>query len=341
MALPLPLPPPNLGTISFCDRIRFNVKSDAFKAAVVERLDALGARILRRHYFPFEPAVAAAAPALVCLRSHGNAYFMFFTRDERGAGVLLFVDRKIQQGYTVPRVVVVHGRFDDALFDGTVVDGEMVKTNAGAAGASANWVFLANDLLALEGRSCWGQPLLTRLGALHAVFTSRRDADATLDPCAYQVKRHEPLSEDGVAALRAFEATLGYPTRGMLVRPLAPRARTLALDYAPDMVKRATPLPPRETADFRVAVPAPAPAPPPPPPPPDGRRALQLRRTALPDVYDVLEKGGAGAGALGIAHVPTARLSAELRAAFRGLALGVTLTRTCEFRPRFGKWEPV
>ena len=332
MATPTPLPTPNLGTISFCDRIRFNVKSDAFKAAVVQRLDALGARILRRHYVPFESFQQPfQQPHLVSLRSHGNAYFLFFTRSEPGApGMLLFVDRKIQQGYTVPRIIVAHGRFDDALFDGTVIDGEMVKTPTG-------WAFLGNDLLALEGRSRYGDGLVARLVAMHAVFTARRDVDLTLDPCVYQVKRNEPLSADGVASLRAFEAELGYPTRGLLIRPLAPRGKTVCLDYNPELVRRATPLPPRETADFRLA-----PAAPPPPAVEASvatKRALQLRRTALPDVYDLADpKGGVG---LGVAHVPTARLSAELRLAFRGLALGATLTRECEFRPHFGKWEPV
>ena len=342
----LPLPPPALGNISFAGKVRFNVKSDAYKAAVVERLDAFGARIMRRHHVPFAPeAVRPDEQHLVCLRSHGNPYILFMTRpslglhghqghqgQQDGPGTLMFVDRKIQPGYTVPRIVVCHGRFDDALFDGTVVDGEMVKTPEG-------WAFLANDLLALEGRVC-GQPLAARLAALHDLFTGRHSVDATLDPCAYQVKRHEPMTSSGVAALRAFEAELSYPTRGMFIRPAAGRGRTLCLDYDPSLVRHRGALAPRETTDFRMPAPAPAPPPAPPqaPPTPNERRML-LRRLALPDMYDVMEV--VGAKVLGWAHVPTARLSAELRQQFRGLTPGATLGRTCVFRPAFGKWEPL
>ena len=365
--VPLPptlLPPPNLGTISFCDRAAFNVKSDAFKAAVVARLEAFGARILRRHVDPFVAPAAVPGqtpnaqnqnqvlrgPQMVCLRSHGNPYLLLFTRNDDGGGMLLFVDRKIQPGYTVPRVVLAHGRFDDALFDGTVVDGEMVKTRAGA------WVFLANDLLALEGRPVVPS-LSARLAALVAVFSDqRRTPDAELDPCAYQVKRHLPLCEEGLRTLRSMEGEIDYPTRGMLVRPAEapPYVRARFLEYDPSLVVRRAPdcggAADKADADFRAFPPArgpeaaqavlaptaPSAAPDPLPAPPS---TMQLRRTALPDVYDVHDP--ASGLVVGAAHVPSARLSADLREAFRGVPLGGYVTRACIFREQFCKWEPL
>lgn len=351
------LPPPNLGTISFCDRAAFNVKSDAFKASIVARLEAFGARILRRHVEPFTTSVGTGlqqtlrGAQVVCLRSHGNPYLLFFTRNEDGGGMVLFVDRKIQPGYTVPRIVLVHGRFDDALFNGTVVDGEMVKTRPSPLEGSqgkGSWVFLANDLLALAGRPMGhAAHLPARVQLLVTLFADMHARDADLDPCEFQVKRHEPLSEAGLLALRAFEAELSYPSRGMLVRPAeAPHwVRAKFLEYDPSLVvRRAGSSADKADADFRVFAPVPVVAAnstqqqvkAPDAAVPQG---MQLRRTALPDVYDVHDP--ASGLVVGAAHVPSARLSADLREAFRGVPLGGHVMRNCLFRPQFCKWEPL
>ena len=334
MAQPAPpLGDPQLGVLSFCDRPAFNVRSDAFKAAVVERLQRAGAHILRKHADPWVGPPVPGEHLLTCLRSHGNFYFMFLVE-----GLLLFVDRKIQPGYTLPRIILAHGRFDRELLRGTLLEGEMVKTLSGA------WRFLVNDVLALEGVPTGGRPLAARLALAASLLAERHTPDATLDPCTYAAKRHEPFTEEGLAALERLKGEQDFATRGLLVRPPAGRARFI--DFDADKV-RAVVRPAKEVTEFRESpsqapVKEPeraAPAPAPQPQGTGGTAEMHLRRTNLPDVYEV-SRGQAGPPA-GVAHVPTLAMSEALRAAFRAAPTGTGLPFPCVFRDLFRKWEPV
>jgi hypothetical protein len=123
----------------------------------------------------------------VSLRTRGNPYYLFLTRVD-GVGVCTFIDRKVQDGHFYPRVVLAHLCFDERVFDGTVIEGDLLRMDGGgggnpppgpprrhfgyvsevspppppppprnASGASGggpggglppHWVFLCNDLLA-------------------------------------------------------------------------------------------------------------------------------------------------------------------------------------------------
>lgn len=339
---------PQLGTISFCDRAGFNVRNDAYKAAVVSVLRSHGAHILRRHHEALDDAAVAAAcaaPSVACLRTHGNPYFLLLARIGGGeVPTMLFVDKKIQPGYTLPRILLAHGRFDAALFDGTLLEGEMVKTRSGT------WVFAINDALAIEGRPVRERlPAPARVAAVRALLADRHTPDAALDPCAYEVKAYEPFTADGLCALARLRDALDYPVRGLFVRPVASAAGggvTRFLDFDPAKVRAV--VRPEKVTEFKAATAQQAQQEPPAPlPPPQAAsaaaeqappRRMYLRRTPVPDVYDVHD--APTLPAVGFAHVPSLALSVALRAAFAGVPTGGALCRECAFSDAFGKWVP-
>ena len=218
----------------------------------------------------------------------------------------------------------------------------MVKARSGA------WVFAINDALALEGRPVRDRlPVLARVQAVRALLADRRTPDATLDPCAYEAKPYEPFTADGLRSLARLRDRLDYPVRGLFVRPLV-GGLTRFLDFDPSRVKAV--VRPEKATEFKDVPPSSVPAhiqdatPSPeedPLPAPPRRQRMHLRRTPLPDVYDVMEDAHAPSTQAGHAHVPTLAMSIALRAAFQAVPTGATLCRECTFSESFGKWVPI
>jgi len=104
------------GNISFCDKIALNVKSDNTKRAILTELESYGLRILCKHFDVFHEEISVQRlkrnPYMFCLKSNGNPYYMFLTR-VNNVNTCVMIDKKIQQGYFLPRMIIVHKMFND------------------------------------------------------------------------------------------------------------------------------------------------------------------------------------------------------------------------------------
>lgn len=310
------------GSISFCDGLAYNIRSDDTKRAVLARLASWGIEIIRRHHTRFEgdSSVAAinAAPHLVSVRTNGNPYLLFLTRHEY-VNTCIFVDKKVQHGYTVPRMVVARLGFDDALFQGTVLDGEMVRV------APDDWVFVVNEVLVSAGESLAARDLLARVDLAYALleggFTPRRT-----DPFRVQVKRYFRVTEMG-AMLQEFVPGLPYTCRGVYFTPVAPGGLAILLNNDDSLIKTARNAKERTVVVHPVSKveggAAPVPAPEVPPAPAGTSTSLLFaRKTATVDVYELFAgKRDAAGGRRPVGHlsVRDIRSSLALQAAFDSL----------------------
>ena len=77
---------------------------------------------------------------IISIKSSGTNYFMFFT-NLNNVNYCFFIDRKIKQGYTYPRIILIDYSFDTSVYNDTLLDGEMIKDDKG------NWMFLISDLI--------------------------------------------------------------------------------------------------------------------------------------------------------------------------------------------------
>ena len=347
-----------VGAISFADRVAHNVRSEEYKDAVLRRLqDAFGLNILARHWSRWDAkngsSQLAVAPHWVALRSNGNPYYMLFFQYE-GVNQLLFCDVKIQPGYKYPRIILAHGRFDDALFanGGTVLIGEMVRCEVGG------WRFVVNDLLGAAGAPA-AQTLPDRLRRVQDLLRDGHAPDP-MDPCAFEIKRYFPCTAEGLQAALAYETTLPYTCRGLYAWPLAAGRTplmhnfddTLVKDVArkvkdqPDFVETVPSAPPSTTAAAAAA------ASPTPPAAPNKAAAVAavatgvvvtkwLRKTETPDVYDVYTANSQTSARCGTAIVRTLAASRVLREAFKAVTVAAFIAYPCRQDAVTLRWEPV
>jgi len=358
----------HVGTISFCDRIVFNIKSSDTKDAILQDLEnRFHIRILQRHWNPLDEQSLvhmARIPHLACLRSNGNPYYLYFTYHE-DTPIVYYIDKKVQPGYEKPRILLSKGLFDPILYEGggTLLEGEMVKDERGA------WVFLINDVIGWRGRCFDRAPLPDRLTYAYALLSNHYTPNELIDPCTFHVKRFAEPTREGLTALLTLSQTLPYTNRGIYFWPffLSYKPKLINFDdkLIKDVVRKVKDNPefrltaePTATASetspqaasprTRAAIAVTGPATPPkkvnasPAAAVAGERVLYLKKTENPDIYELYPGEHAPASQkIGVAHVATLASSKMLRAVFKDLTVAVSVPYRCVYNEQFSKWTPL
>lgn len=227
-----------LAEISFAGKIGFNIKDPDAKQRILEELQgAYGFKVIQRHFDRFDakttPARLRQNPHLVAVRTNGNPYLLFLTR-VNFVNQCIFIDKKIQQGYALPRMILSRFAFDDSLFErGTLLDGEMVLDRNG------NWLFLISDLVGADGRRLAEVNLVKRIATVYEMLEHKFRPDP-FDVCHMQVKRYftcdqlESVFMDFVPKLDQAH----YSCRGLYFKPLFLKFRDILLNFDDSLIKK-------------------------------------------------------------------------------------------------------
>lgn len=200
------------GIISFADRVAYNIKSNDIKDIILDNLFSLyGIRIIQKHYFKLDESniqYINKIPHLICLRTNGNPYYLFFTL-YNDIPIIYFIDKKIHPGYEKPRIILSKGRFDISLFKNTLIDGEMVKTNNG------KWIFIINDIISYKNVKLDTKTLPERLVILYNLLNENYVEDNVMDVCKFKIKTYYFPCKKSVDELINLSKKLDYTCRGI------------------------------------------------------------------------------------------------------------------------------
>lgn len=342
-----------LGEISFCDKVGFNIKSDEFKKKVLQELESLyNFRVIQKHYDRYDESLVPVLtnnPHMISLRSNGNPYLLYLTR-HNGVNQCIFIDKKIQHGYFYPRMIIARFWFHDELFNNTLFDGEMVKQENG------RWLFIINDMVADSGYVLSNTNLVKRINRIHHILETQYMVDE-LDVCAICVKRYFHYHEYDTM-VGEFRNSLPYSSRGVYFKPLFIKFRNILYNFDDTLIKKVIRTRYKDISTFMLnkeeATPPPAAAslakpsglPPPQqqphaqtPPAAEGTRVLCVQKTSQPDIYDVSDP--AAGTQMGIACVNNIRTSKLLREIFRNTTPTEKVRMECEYSEKFAKWVPL
>jgi len=221
------------GYISFCDNLGLNIKSNDVKEVIAKELETkYKVKIIRKHYEKLDERQLAKlqkSPHMVCLRSNGNPYYLYLSKYQH-TNQCYFVDKKVQGGYNLPRIIVSKLRFHDSLFEkGTLFEGEMVKDIYG------NWVYLIHDLIGYGGY-LENENIVKRINLAYDILNTMFVPDET-DVCYIQVKRY--VTYDKIHEL-VYDAmpTLPYTCRGMYFKPLYMRFLDVLMNFDDTLIKK-------------------------------------------------------------------------------------------------------
>lgn len=340
------------GFISFCDRINQNIKSSDAKDDILRTIESkFNVYILKRHWYHFDERGCEQInrlPHLACLRSNGNPYYLFLSKYE-DVPIIYYIDKKIHPGYQRPRIILARSQFHSDLFNGTLIDGEMVKTNTGA------WIFLMNDMYGYCGKKL-DNTLPERLELLYTMFSTMYYPDSHMDVCHFQVKQYAHATKQGTEYLIELSKTLNYTSRGVYYFPFnnnyRPKLHNFDMSIIKPVIRKVKDVPDfietinkttnsSESSNSRSSSPTPfSNSSQQPQQESNDDNIYWIRKTEMPDVYDI-HKSQNTTSKIGIASVPTMKVSKMLRTVFKDATVNVYYQFECEYDKIIQKWLPI
>jgi hypothetical protein len=331
------------GEISFCGHIGFNIKSDDIKQNILSILhNKYNIKIIDRHYEKYDQAKHSDSKNFVtCLRTNGNPYFLLLTKINN-INQCIFIDKKIQNGYVYPRMVIIKFFFDDSLFnDHTLFEGEMIKTQKN------DWIFIFNDLLVDCGKSTNKLQLSCRIDRCYNILDNMLLVSVQ-DICAFQVKRFFEMDERD--ELENFMNKLDYTCRGIYIVSKQRRQRPILMNFDDSLIVKKVKVLKTETfcddvaqknepickvsetkhkeveinREIRHDVVV--------------QRELYIQKTSRTDIYEVYDEEQKK---IGIALVNSIKVSKALKSLFLNATPIDKKKFVCVYNKSFDKWCPI
>lgn len=308
----------NLGEISFAGKIAYNIKSDELKKRILDTMyKKYCIKIIAKHSDKFSEKCMSyinKKPHLICVRSNGNPYFLLLIKINF-INYCIFIDKKIQQGYYYPRMIIVNFHFDEVMFKDTVFDGEMVKI------PGEKWVFLINDMLVTQGIHYNNLNLIKRINILYDVLQNNfyeDDHDITL----IRVKKYFNFSEINDCILNHIP-NLKYSCRGIYFKPLFLKFTDILFNFDETLIKKNIQ---ESNSNIKEIIQE------------ENIKKYWTKKTDTPDVYDLFDEK---MNYISIACVPTMKISKKLQNLFNNKNMIDKLQIDYIWNTRFLKWEPI
>jgi hypothetical protein len=233
--------------ISFCGQVALNIKKKETKQSIINDLDEI--KIIDKHHEKFNADYhmnrLKKVPHLVGIKSNGNPYYMFLTKLNLVNSVIM-IDKKVQMGYDLPRMIIIRLNFDDeSLFDNSLLEGEMIcdKNN--------KWFFLISDIRILRNKSTKHLDLCKRMNTIYEVL-DKHFKPSFQDLFTIQVKKYVQLNE--INDLHDnFIPTLSYTCRGLYLKPLYTKFMDILINFDDSLIKSTKKESYKNTSHFLVS----------------------------------------------------------------------------------------
>ena len=299
--------PKEINQTSFCNKSVDNIVSNNLKKYIIDDMklrtsltpSSRYAKIFNNNY-----SKNFNNPHIFCLKSYGAPYLLFLTKINN-VNYTLLIDKKIKTGHNYPKMFVVQYRFSDELFNGTLLETELLRDN------NDNWTLLLGDIYYYNGKIMKNTNIVDRINIIHNLLEQEYNYDSFSDICPIQVKKYFDF-KDTDTIFKDFIPNLNYDTRGFYFVPIkASYSRILYLFKEGDLeIKKEK----KNTLNF------------------------QIQKTMKRDVYDLYLQGPNNIVKQGVACVPTMKTSQMLRELFEEEG---SVHVECKYNEKFGKWEPL
>jgi len=202
-----------LSKISFCDKQCSNVNDNKTKGQIIQDIDIkYGIQIVTRDYNIINPNIVRNVlyhQHILTPYTHGNPYMLYLTRIDN-INCALFIDKKLKDGYTYPKIHCVKYRFSDELYEkDTIFTGELVRDN------ERRWFFLIDNLLLYKGMKTNEKNILSKFELINKIMENDYTPDKYLEICPLYIKKLF-LYKDIKKMVNDFIPNLSYMCKGIV-----------------------------------------------------------------------------------------------------------------------------
>jgi len=202
-----------LSKISFCDKQCDNVNDNKSKSEIIKNIDTKHKiQVITRDYSILNPNIfrnVSYHQHILSTYTNGNPYMLYLTKID-GINQSIFIDKKLKDGYTYPKIHCVKYRFADELFEKeTIFTGELVRD------LNRRWFFLIDNILIYKGMSTSEKNILSKFELIHNILNQEYKSDKYLEICPLQIKKLF-LYKDIKTLVNDFIPNLSYKCKGLI-----------------------------------------------------------------------------------------------------------------------------
>ena len=204
----------SLNKISFCDKECFNINNNHTKELIVNHIQSkYKIKIIDREYVNLNPHMirnVANHEHYLATYSNGNPYLLWFTKiDNKNCAI--FIDRKLKDGYSYPKIHLVQYEFDDIIFKNEFIfTGELVRD------VNREWQYLISDLIVYEGENInKTQNILSRFNLIYKILDNHYTPNILIESCPLYVKKLWQYS-DFNKLVKEYLPSLSYICKGIV-----------------------------------------------------------------------------------------------------------------------------
>ncbi len=305
--------PSSLTKTSFCGKLIDNVTSNQMKDFILKDMklkcnveyNSRYAKIFNNQY-----SKNLNNPHVICLKSGGNPYLLFFTQIN-DVNYAFLIDKKVKDGYEYPKIFLVHYRFDSSLFTGSLFETELVRDK------NNNWFLLIADLYVFKSDKCITKTIIERMNMIHLMMEKEYIDDSFCNICPIQVKKYFDYSYYDII-VNEFIPSLNYSIRGLYFVPLKPSYSKILFLFPKDDMKQIK-------VNYNKKM--------------NKNIHFKIVKTLKPDVYELYLKSANNIVKNGIACVPNLKTSEFLNKLIIDTEKEYFVE--CSLNEKFKKWQPI
>lgn len=202
----------DLKKIQFCNKFAYNICNNEYKKKILDNLKfkynieynkpdtILYNKSLKKNI--------TENPYLIYLSNNENNYILFLLK-LNGINSCLLINRKIQDGYILPRILIVKFRFDNSLFEkDTIFEGELIKSENG-------WKFVFKDILVYKNIKLQN-PYLKNLNLMKKILYNYYIFDPYIESCMLKITKVFIFDKKNYSSLLDFISNIDYDVNNIV-----------------------------------------------------------------------------------------------------------------------------
>ena len=337
--------------ISFCGKIVKNITSETVKEQILDKLlNNYNISISQRDCAILKPNYCTNLKKndhVISTKSSGNPYYLFMTK-YNNVNTCFYIDKKIKEGFNLPRILISKQRFEDSIFNDTLIEGELIRTN------NQNWLFLLSNLYVYKGNLI-DSNMIEKFDILYSLLSNDYQIDYELDPCRFEVKKIFNFNQFS-EMIDNFIPNLPYKVRGLIFYPINKKYNnllylfpnknnvkkvekvekvtkvdnkiTIGINYIPntnDIISKEDIISINKSINENIAEKL--------------RINFKIVSTDAPDIFNLHLLHNEKYILYGIANVQTLKCSKFIKKIFKNQSDDIFVE--CKYSTKFDKWEPI
>jgi hypothetical protein len=208
--------PNSFTTTSFCNVQIDNITTNEAKEYILNQMSILcsGIKFNSRYAKVYNEQYSKNLknPHIFCLKSSGSPYLLFLSQINN-TNYCFLIDKKINEKYPYPKILIVPYDFSNDLYKGTLFECELIRDK------NHNWSLGINDIYYNNAKNMSKIIIIDRLNSIHSIFREEYVDNEYSKTCPIFIKKYFDY-KDIESVQQKFIPKLSYNTRGFYFVPM-------------------------------------------------------------------------------------------------------------------------